>query len=125
MPSNIKPRIPFRGYPDPSTRFSVGAIEQRPKDTNATNLAKGLYGLMGLKLAPGNRLSAFERGRFNLPIGEYGIHGKYENLGRPTDYCNLGVSIPFDSSGIVETAHSAIDRLISYASISNLSKNAK
>ena len=125
MPSNIQPRIPFRGYPDPSTRFSVGAVGQRPEDTNATNLAKGLYGLMGLKLAPGNRLSAFERGKFELPIGKYGIGGSYENLGRPTDYWNLGVSIPFDSSKIYETAHSAIDRLISYASISNLSKNAK
>ena len=52
MPVRQKPIIPFRGYPDPSTRFSVGAVGQRPKDTNATNLAKGLYGLMGLKLAP-------------------------------------------------------------------------
>ena len=125
MPSNIKPRIPYRASPEPSARFSAGVAGQHPSGINALNLAKGLYGLMGLKLAPGNRLSAFERGRFNLPIGEYGIHGKYENIGRPTDYWNLGVSIPFDSSEIFETAHSAIDRLISYASISNLSKNAK
>ena len=123
MPSNIKPRIPYRASPEPSARFSAGVAGQRPSGIDALNLAKGLYGLMGLKLAPGNRLSAFERGR--LPIGKYGIGGSYENLGYPTDYWNVGVSIPFDSSKIVENAHSAIDRLISYASISNLSKNAK
>ena len=89
------------------------------------NLSKGLYGLMGLGIGPGNRLSAFERGRFQLPIGKYGIGGSYENRGYPTDYWNVGVSIPFDSSKIVENAHSAIDRLISYASIYSLSKNAK
>ncbi len=82
---------------DMSPNVNLGV--QKPSSSQPMGLASNLYNMLGINMS-GGKFNALERGRFNVPVGKYGVHGEYVKKGTPFDYWKLGISMPLNIRGL-------------------------